>query len=82
MKTTLEIRDSLFRRMKAQAASAGVSIRQLVTEAIEDRLAGRGGKRRAGFGWRRVFGSIPGSAKDVDRIVQAEFERIDPAGWR
>jgi len=81
MKTTMEIRDPLFRKMKAQAASAGLSIRQLVTEAIEEKLAGRG-QSRSGSGWRKVFGSLPGSAKDIDRIVRSEFERVDPADWR
>jgi len=81
MKTTMEIRDPLFRRMKARAASAGLSIRQLVTEAIEEKLAGRR-QSRPGSGWRRVFGALPGSAKDIDRIVRSEFERVNPADWR
>jgi hypothetical protein len=82
MKTTLEMQDALFRRMKAQAASTGVSIRQFVTEAVEDKLANRTRARRGPSGWKRIFGSLPGSAKEIDRVVQAEFERIDPADWR
>ncbi|MEK7476439.1 MAG: hypothetical protein AAB152_12520 [Candidatus Coatesbacteria bacterium] len=82
MKTTLEMQDTLFRRMKAQAASTGVSIRQFVTEAVEDKLANRARARRGPSGWKRIFGALPGSAKEIDRAVQAEFERIDPADWR
>jgi hypothetical protein len=38
MKTTLEIPDAVFRRAKSEAAKRGMPLRQLVTEAIEDKL--------------------------------------------
>lgn len=38
MKTTLEIRDDVFRLAKAKAAQRGVPLRQLVTEAVQEKL--------------------------------------------
>ncbi len=38
MKTTLEIPDFLFRREKPVAAERGIPLRQLVTEAVQEKL--------------------------------------------
>ena len=38
MKTTLEIPDFLFRRAKSAAAERGIPLRQLVTEAVQEKL--------------------------------------------
>lgn len=38
MKTTLEMRDSLFRKAKAIAATRGLTLKQLVTSALEREL--------------------------------------------
>jgi len=38
MKTTLEIPDQIFYRAKSKAAEQGVSLRQFVTEAVEEKL--------------------------------------------
>ncbi len=40
MKTTLEMPDELFRRVKTVAAQRGQSLKQLVTVALERELAG------------------------------------------
>ncbi len=40
MKTTLEMPDDLFRRAKAVAAKRGLSLKQLVTTALERELEG------------------------------------------
>ena len=39
MKTTIEIPDALFRRAKSAAAERGVPLRELVSEALADKLA-------------------------------------------
>jgi hypothetical protein len=39
MKTTLEIPDALFRRVKATAAQRGQSLKDFVTEALQLQLA-------------------------------------------
>ena len=49
MKTTLEIPDSLFREAKSKAAERGQTLKQLVTEALQEKLAvttGEKGNRR------------------------------------
>ena len=38
MKTTLEIQDALFRRTKAAAAEQGIPLRELVSEALGEKL--------------------------------------------
>ncbi|MBV9573231.1 MAG: hypothetical protein JOY93_04195, partial [Acidobacteriales bacterium] len=38
MKTTLELPDFLFRRVKSTAAQLGIPMRQLVTEALQEKL--------------------------------------------
>ena len=38
MKTTLDIPDQLFRQAKARAALRGVSLRQFVSEALEEKI--------------------------------------------
>ncbi len=39
MKTTLEIPDSLFRQAKIMVVNGGITMKQLFTEALEDRLS-------------------------------------------
>jgi hypothetical protein len=39
MKTTLEIPDAIFRRAKSVAAERGIPLRELVTEAVKEKLA-------------------------------------------
>jgi hypothetical protein len=41
VKTTLEIPDPLFRRAKATAAERGQTLKQLVTEALQEKLAAK-----------------------------------------
>ena len=41
MKTTLEIPDALFRRAKSVAAEQGIPLRELVSEALSEKLADR-----------------------------------------
>lgn len=80
MKTTLEIPDELFRRAKAQAASRGIPLRQFVTEAVEQRVLGVG-QRTGQAGWKRVSGGLSGLRREtarVTRLIEDEFERIDP----
>ena len=79
MKTTLEMPDELFRRAKALAASRGMTLKQLVTEAVEQRLRGdeRRGRRPA---WRALSGQLASLRREtalLDRRVREEFEKVD-----
>lgn len=78
MKTTLEIPDELFRRTKAEAAIHGRSMKELVVEALEEKLkrtpSGAGG-------WRKVFGRASRAmVRDVDERLK-ELERVNPEDW-
>jgi len=81
MKTTLEIPDALFRQAKSAAAQQGIPLRALVSEALAEKL------RRppnAGKPWMKSFGKLRGLRKDlakINRIIEEEFERIDPEDW-
>ena len=79
MKTTLELPDELFRRAKALAAKRGVSLRQLVTEALEERLRGtRRSTRRPA--WMSIAGGLPELRRESAAIaarIEEEFERVD-----
>lgn len=83
MKTTIEIADAVFRRMKATAALKGQSLRVFLDEAIRDKLAA---DRRVGArasGWRAVFGK--GDKRrlaEVQTAIDAEFSRVRPEDWQ
>jgi len=81
MKTTLEIPDRLFRRAKSAAAEQGIPLRQLVTDALAEKLrAPRDGDRP----WMKSFGklrSLRAETARINAIVEGEFERVEPEDW-
>jgi hypothetical protein len=82
VKTTLEIPDAIFRRAKAAAAEQGIPLRQLVSEAIAEKLTR---KSRPARPWMEVFGALSDlheETKRIDRIIHEEFEKIDDEDWR
>jgi hypothetical protein len=83
VKTTLEIPDAIFRRAKAAAAARGQTLKQLVNEAISDKLAKPEAERQPD--WMQLFGSLKEHADELRRIdatIDKEFERIDPDVWK
>lgn len=82
MKTTLEIPDLLFRKAKAKAAERGQTLKQLVTEALQEKLAVNTGKTRPGEpGWMEGFGKLRRLRKETQRIqarIDERFEVIEP----
>lgn len=85
MKTTIEIPDALFREAKASAARRGIAFKELVAEALGEKLAGRDLPARD-RPWMRHFGALSHlsraeHARINDRIEET-FERIDPEKWR
>lgn len=82
MKTTLEIPDPLFRRVKSRAAERGQTLKELVTEALQEKLAaGTGQAVSAEPEWMRGFGTLRGLRKETKRIqarVDEVFEVIEP----
>jgi Arc/MetJ family transcription regulator len=82
MKTTIEIEDELFRRSKAEAALRGETLKEFFTAALRAHLGKSAGAAQRTAGWRSVFGAADAAAvEEVDTLVRAEFERIDPETW-
>jgi hypothetical protein len=82
MKTTLEIPDALFRRAKSVAAERGIPLRELVSEALADKLRAQGPDDKP---WLKTFGKLRGLRKEtarINRIIEAEFGQIEPDDWR
>ena len=76
MKTTFEIPDSLFRRAKSRAAESGQTLKQLVSEALQEKLATRTGKAGpAEPEWMQGFGKLRRLRKETRRI-QARLDEV------
>jgi hypothetical protein len=74
VKTTVEIPDPVFRRTKSKAAERGQTLREFVTEALQDKLSRRAGASAlARPGWMRGFGALRKLRKETAR-VQAEID--------
>lgn len=81
MKTTLEIPDLLFRRAKSAAAERGIPLRQLVTEAVQEKLKLTTLEKP----WMKHLGKLKhlqGERKQIEKRVEETFERIDREVWR
>lgn len=80
MKTTLEIPDFLFRRAKSVAAERGIPLRQLVTEAVQEKLKATGPEKP----WMKHLGKLKHLHKErtrVEKRVEEAFEQIDQELW-
>ncbi len=78
MKTTLEIPDALFRKAKSAAAERGIVFRELVSEALSEKLRIESLEQKS---WMASFGKLRGLRKEserIDRIIEREFDRIEP----
>lgn len=81
MKTTIEIPDPLFRRAKSKAAERGQSLRQLVTEALQEKLTPRSAGSATDPPWMRGFGKLERLHKETERVqalIDGAFEAIEP----
>jgi hypothetical protein len=83
MKTTLDIPDDLFRRVKATAALEGCSLKDFVSRALEHRLAPAAGRPDANGAppWMRGFGALADLAAEtrrIDRRIAEEFRTVEP----
>jgi len=82
VKTTIEIPDPLFRKAKSRAAERGQTLKQLVAEALQEKLAVRRGQAAPGEPeWMRGFGALRRLRKETRRLqvrVEEAFEAIEP----
>jgi hypothetical protein len=82
MKTTVEIPDQVFRRAKAKAAERGITLRQFITEAVEDKL-----KTSTAPGdkpWLRTAGKLCHLHREtvrINKLIAREFESVEPEEW-
>ena len=86
MWTTLDLPDPLFRKAKATAAERGQSLKEFVTEALQDKLQRPAGRTAPGEpGWMQGFGKLKRLHKETVRVqsaVDEEFEVIEPEDRR
>ncbi len=81
VKTTIELPDALFRSAKARAAERGQPLKQFVTEALQEKLAGRPRRSADEPAWMRGFGGLKdlrAETRRVQRRIDAAFEEIEP----
>ena len=81
MKTMVEIPDPLLREAKAAAARRGVPLKVFLNEALREKLGDPVRSRSAEW-------PVPppklrkGEARRVQTLIDAEFSRVDPEGWK
>lgn len=82
MKTTIEIPDPLLRRAKSKAAERGLTLKELVTEALQEKLAAETVRTRAGEpAWMQGFGKLRRPSNETARVearIDEAFEAIGP----
>lgn len=81
LKTTLEIPDFLFRRAKSVAAERGIPLRQLVAEAMQEKLKATSRERP----WMKHLGKLKHLRKEkkqIEKRVEEAFEQIDREIWQ
>ena len=82
MKTTLEIPDALFRRAKSAAAEKGIPFRELVSEALAEKLRAPGRRDKP---WLKSFGKLRGLRKEtasISRTIEQEFGKVELRDWQ
>lgn len=82
VKTTLEIPDPLFRRAKSVAAERGIPLRELVTQALAEKLQAAPASAKP---WMRSFGklrSLRAETARINAILEGEFEQVEPEDLR
>ena len=84
MKTTLDLPDELFRSVKVRAAQEGISFKEYVAAVLRQKL-GQAPERVGEKLRKKHFGSLAHLRKEtrrIERIIEQEFETIDPDGWK
>ncbi len=82
MKTTIEIPDALFRRAKSKAAERSQTLKQFVSEALQEKLNPRSSPARSGEpDWMQGFGKLRHLHRETTRIqerIHEAFEAVEP----
>ena len=75
MRTTVDLPDPLYKRVKAEAALRGMKLRDFITRALEHALAGSSQKTKS----RRV--KLPLVQGDGERRIDPTREQLDASLW-
>ena len=76
----MEIPDRLLRDAKTAAASRGLSLKNFLTEALQEKLAG---PRRRHSDWPVPPPKLAeGELQRIQATIEGEFSRVDPDSWK
>lgn len=83
MKTTLDIPDEIFRHAKASAALRGISLRQFVIEALEEKVSSLKTNQTVASAhlWMQGFGMLADlreESRRLEGLIAGESEPIEP----
>lgn len=84
MKTTVELPDATFRRIKTIVASRGVTMKQFFTAALEEqirRYTQETQTHEAEAPWMAGFGALSDLADEnqrISKLIEEEFGVLDP----
>jgi hypothetical protein len=83
MKTTIDIPDDLFREAKARAALDGVKLKDLVTEALRQRLRAGAKRKRHRTKFPIIEGdpTAPPLTTEMVQAALAQMEREEDAAY-
>ncbi|MFQ5852240.1 MAG: hypothetical protein ACE5JU_16860 [Candidatus Binatia bacterium] len=88
MKITIDLSDEAVRRAKGLAAAKGITLKHLLTGAIEDKLCEATRLEACQPPWMKLYGAFAKSTKmraetrRLQDLMDAEFERINPEAWK
>jgi predicted DNA binding CopG/RHH family protein len=71
MKTTIDLPDPLFRRVKATAAVNGLSLKSFITQAVEQSL------NTPKNDWRETIANLPRVPKETLETIRQRIEESD-----
>lgn len=89
MKAIIEILETTVRRARNLAAGKGITLKRLVTEAIEKKVGNGGKKSKSGEPtWMKLYGTFAKAqaarteTSRNQKIIDSEFEPIDSENWK
>lgn len=77
---TVELPENVVRRAEAKAAELGIPLSEFVARAVEEKV----GVNLAEKPWMAGFGELRHLHEEnlrIDRIIEEEFEQIEPEDW-
>jgi len=84
MKTTIELPDPLFKKVKNYARQRKRSFKDLVVEALK-RIVAEADSAVDEPEWKRCFGRFRGSQAEtraIQEIIDNELSKVDPEEWK